>query len=214
MRPQWECERGNFALARSLAGHRDRSKTPPPRTKKRPYTTAGWLLRRADANRDQWRIRGARHRAAGSASLTEELRLIARRPAIGGDQDLIVLALYRALRNAVRSDDPDTRTRRPGWSFFTLRTWRARRTCRTDRACIAFGTLRSGWTGIALRTLAAAGQTGKQCNCQSQMRHAHRHSLPRKRRPTIAAYKIKLDPLAQARTHRLRAYWRRRSPLF
>ena len=80
------------------------------------------LLRRADANGHQRRIRGTRYRAAGRASFTEKLRLIARRSAIGRDQDFIVLALYRASRNAVRTDHPDARAGRTRWTFFALWT--------------------------------------------------------------------------------------------
>jgi len=115
------------------------------------------LLWRADANRNQRRIRSTWHRATGRASFAEELRLIARRAAVSGDQDFIVLALHRAPRNAVRSDHPDARTGRTGRPFITLRTWRTGRTRRTDRTCIALGTLRSGRAWIALRTLAAGG---------------------------------------------------------
>src|SRR5690349_4780118 len=75
---------------------------------------------------------------------------------------------------------PDARTGRTWRPFFTLRTWRAGRSCRTDRTRIALGTLRSRWTCIALRTLAASGQAGeRQCRrqCRHQVRHAHRHVL-------------------------------------
>jgi len=115
------------------------------------------LLWRGDTNRDQRRIRSTWHRAAGSAAFAEELRLIARRATVSGDEDFIVLALHRAPRHAVRSDHPDARA---GWTwrpFFTLRAWRTRRPCRTDRARIALGTLGSRWPLIALRTLAAGG---------------------------------------------------------
>lgn len=149
------------------------------------------LLRRADANRDQRRIRSAWHRAAGRASLAEKLCLIARRAAVSGDQDFIVLALHRTPRNAVRSDHPDTWAGRTWRAFFTLRAWRAGRPRRTGRTCIALGALRSGWALFALRTLAAASQAGeqrqRQRHCQRQgrrhLRHAHRHILPEKAAP-------------------------------
>jgi hypothetical protein len=63
------------------------------------------------------------HRAAGSAAFAEELRLIARRAAVSGDQDFIVLALHRAPWNAVRSDHSDARAGRTWRPFFTLRAW-------------------------------------------------------------------------------------------
>jgi hypothetical protein len=116
------------------------------------------LLRRADANRDQRRIRSTWHRAAGSASIAEKLCLIARRAAVSGDQNFIVLALHRTPRNAVRSDHSDAWAGRTWRPFFTLRPWRAGRPSRTDRTGIALGALRPGWTLIALRTLATGGR--------------------------------------------------------
>ena len=118
IRPQWECERGNFAPCRSI--YRKNRSTPSKRR-------AARLLRRANANRDQWRIRRTWHRTAGSASFAEELRLIARCPAVSGDQDFIVLAFHRAPRNAVRSYHSDAWAGRTWRPFFTLQTWRTRR---------------------------------------------------------------------------------------
>lgn len=155
------------------------------------------LLRRADANRDQRCIRGAGHRPARRTSFTEELRLIARRAAIGGNQDLVVLTLYRAPGNAVRPDNSDTRTGRTGWAFFALWPGRTRRTGRADRTGIALGTGWSGWAGIALRTFATAGQADEQCHCERQMRNAHGHILQKDGRrnaiPQITIEKIKLE---------------------
>src|SRR5215469_5872107 len=94
---------------------------------------------RGSANRDQRRIRTAWHWTAGSASFAEELRLIARRAAIGGDQDFVVLALHRAPRNAIRSDHSDARTGRTFRTFFTLRPRRTGRPRWTDRTGIALG---------------------------------------------------------------------------
>src|SRR5262249_49444690 len=71
----------------------------------------GRLRWRAHANSDERRVGSTRDRAAGSASLTQELRLIARGPAIGGKQDFIVLALHRA---AATQSDRMTRTLGPG----------------------------------------------------------------------------------------------------
>src|SRR5262249_44721641 len=79
----------------------------------------GRLRWRAHANSDERRVGSTRDRAAGSASLTQELRLIARGPAIGGKQDFIVLALHRAARNAIRSDDTDAWARRTRPAFLT-----------------------------------------------------------------------------------------------
>src|SRR5262249_20686148 len=84
-------------------------------------------------------LEAPRDRAAGSASLTQELRLIARGPAIGGKQDFIVLALHRAARNAIRSDDTDAWARRTRPAFLTLRTRRSGRPGRTDRTRSPFG---------------------------------------------------------------------------
>src|SRR5206468_12928539 len=103
------------------------------------------------------RIRGTRYRAAGRAPFAEELRLIARRPAIGCDQNFVVLALHRASRNAVRTNDPDARARRTRWTFFALWTWGSRRLGRACRTYIAFGTLGSGRTLLALRALTTGG---------------------------------------------------------
>jgi hypothetical protein len=110
--------------------------------------------------------------------------LIARRPAIGGNQDLVVLTLHRTPGDAVRPDDPDARAGRARRPFFALRTRGPRRPRRTDRTSIAFGTLRSRWAWIALRAPAAGGQADEQRHRQCQMRHAHRHNSPRESRPT------------------------------
>src|SRR6516162_5121569 len=82
---------------------------------------------RGSANHDQRRIRTAWHWTAGSASFAEELRLIARGAAIGGDQDFVVLALHRAPRSAIRSDHSDARAGRACRTFFTLPPCRAGR---------------------------------------------------------------------------------------
>jgi len=154
-------------------------------------TAPSRLLRRANTNCNQRRIRSAWNRAAGSASFAEELCLIARRAAVSGDHDFIVLALHRAPRNAVQSDHPDAWAGRIWRPFFTLRAGRTRRPRRTDRTRIALGALRPGWTCIALRALTAGSQADEQHQCQRQgqrhVRHAHGHILPREGRPDAAA---------------------------
>jgi hypothetical protein len=173
-------EYGRNTSARAAISHRTNGQ-------RRGIQGSGPLLWRANANRDQGRIRSIRHRPAGSAAFAQELRLIARRATISGDQDLVVLALDRAPRDTVRSDHPDARTGRTRRPFFTLRPWRTRRSRGTNRTCIAVGTLRSGWALIALRALAASGQASEQRQCQRQcgrqVRHAHRQFLPEKAAP-------------------------------
>jgi hypothetical protein len=141
------------------------------------------LWRRADANSDQRRVRSALDRATGSASFTEELRLIARGAAISGHQDLIVLTLHRASRNAIRPDDADTRARRTRLAFFTLWTGRSGGTRRTGRAGIAFRALRAGRALLTLRTFAAARHARELNQHHCQMRHAHCHILLGKAAP-------------------------------
>src|SRR5262249_49629556 len=145
----------------------------------------GRLRWRAHANSDERRVGSTRDRAAGSASLTQELRLIARGPAIGGKQDFIVLALHRAARNAIRSDDTDAWARRTRRAFLTLRTRRSGRPGRTDRTSVAFWARRTSRALFALRTLAAAGDAGEQSQRHHQMRHTHCHILPEKCRAPI-----------------------------
>jgi len=144
---------GNFAPWRRFTGKLRRAEQAQG---------SSHLLRRAGANRDQRRIRSTWHRAAGSASFAEKLRLIARSAAIGGDQDFIILALHRAPRNTVRSDHPDAWAGRTWRPFFTLRTWRTRRPRRANRTRIALRALRPGWACIALRALDARSQAGEQ----------------------------------------------------
>src|ERR1700722_2496373 len=106
------------------------------------------LLRRADADRDQRSVSRACLRTAGGPLFAEELGRIACRPAISGDQNLIVLALDRTSRRAVGLDDPGAgagcalRTR---WSG---RTCRAGRSDRARGSGFAFGTLRPRRTRI------------------------------------------------------------------
>jgi len=69
---------GNFAPWRRFTGKLRRAE----QAQGSPH-----LLRRADANCDQRRIQSTWHRAAGSASFAEKLRLIARRAAVSGNQD-------------------------------------------------------------------------------------------------------------------------------
>jgi hypothetical protein len=137
------------------------------------------LLRRADANGHQRRIRGTRYRAAGRAPFAEELRLITRRPAIGGDQDFVVLALHRASRNTVRTDHPDARAGRTRWTFFALWTRGSRRPGRAPPH------LHRLWVPeVRADPDRLAGlyhrRSSEQRHCQRQMRHAHRCILPRK----------------------------------
>jgi len=56
------------------------------------------LLGRSDANRDQRRVLGARNRTTGSGSFAQELRRVAGRTAISGNEDLVVTTLHRAIR--------------------------------------------------------------------------------------------------------------------
>jgi hypothetical protein len=156
------------------------------------------LLRRGDTNGDQGGIRSTRNGAAGGTSFAEELRLIASRSTIGRDQDFIVLALHRASRDTVGPNGPDAWAGRTEWTSFTLRTRRPRGAGRTDRTGIPLGPRRAGRTCIALRALAAGGQTGKQGHCQHQMRSAHCHILrARATAPLLEDQTRQLD----ARTH-------------
>src|ERR1700733_12778 len=101
---------------------------PPLIGAKRP------LLWGAYTNRHQRGVGWARRGTAGSASFTQELRLVSGRPAIGRDQDFVVLALNRASRDAVRLDHPHARARWTLLALRSLRTGRAGWTERTRRA--------------------------------------------------------------------------------
>ena len=164
------------------------------------------LLRRADANRDERGIRSACLGTAGSASLTEELRLITSWPAIGGNEDLVVLTLNRAARHAVGFDDPYAWARRTLRSLFTLRTGWTGRSCWSDRTGIALGTLRPSGACIALRTFAATGQSGQQRQCECQTRCTHFQILPRDVAPATRIRRS--NSVAARKDEPAPAYWR------
>ena len=92
------------------------------------YITRCNLLWRRNANRDQRRIGRTCVRAAGRPAFAEHLRRVPGRPAIGRNQNLVILALHRAAGRAVRLHHPDARTGRP------RRTLRARWAGRTGWA--------------------------------------------------------------------------------
>jgi hypothetical protein len=158
------------------------------------------LLRRSNTNGDQGSVRSARNGAARGASFAEELRLIASCSTIGRDQDFIVLALHRASRDTVGPNCPDARAGRTEWTSFTLRTRRPWGSGRTDRTGIPLGPRRAGRTYVALRALAAGGQTGKQGHCQHQMRSTHCHILrERVPAPSLEDQTQQLDARTNAR---------------
>jgi hypothetical protein len=140
------------------------------------------LFRRRDADRDQRGIGRGSCRPARGAFFTQKLRLIAGRTAISGHQNLVVLALHRTTRDAIRFDHSNARARRTGLALRTGRTGRPGRTCWPHRTSISFGTLRTRRTLVALRTFATAGQrTGhgqKQRHRNCQMRCTHFQILP------------------------------------
>ena len=152
------------------------------------------LLRRRDANRDQRRVGRAGRGAAGSASFGQELRRISGRPAIGRDQNFVVLAL-RPCSRSTRSPISTTRTLGLGGPAGPAgpRTGRAGRTDGTSRTGIALGTLRPRRTGIALRAFPAAPtRPASNATASDQMRCTHFQILPKKPDPRRPAKKIKL----------------------
>jgi hypothetical protein len=147
------------------------------------YITQCNLLWRCNANRDQRRVGRTGIRAAGSSTFTEYLRRVSGRPAIGRDQNLVILALHGAAGRAVRLHHPDARTGRP------RRTLRARWAGRTGwagrphRADIALWPLGARGTGVTLRPFATTGQTHndprQQYARECQMRCTHFQVLPK-----------------------------------
>lgn len=142
------------------------------------------LLWRGCADRDQRLIGRASFWAAGRSAFAEELRGVARGPAIGRHQDFVIFALDRAARGAIGFDHPNA----AGGSHRTLRagrTLRARGACRTGRTCGACSTdiaLRPCRTGVALRSLATRRQSAscrQQYGRQCQMPCTHFQVLPK-----------------------------------
>jgi hypothetical protein len=143
----------------------------PPRLNRRANYPR--LLGRGDADRDQRSVGRTGVGTAGRPFFAEELRRVAGRPAIGRDQDFVVLALHRTTREAIRFNDPNGRAWRTLLALRASRTGRTRRARGTNRTLIAFGALRSRRTCIPLRTLAATRQSRQQRHCECQMRCTH-----------------------------------------
>ncbi len=120
--------------------------------------------RRLHANRYQRSVRGIGLDAARGLPFTDERRLIACRPAIGGGEDFVAAAAHRAFAagEAVSAHHPDGRAGRALlalWSRGAGLTGRARR---TDGARFTRGALRSRSSRIAFRPLAAARERHRQ----------------------------------------------------
>src|ERR1700680_1426811 len=118
------------------------------------------LLRRADAYDGQWAILGVNCDAARRAAFSQQCRSVPVGPAIGGDENLVVAALNRAVAvQACRAHHAHARTGRSLLALRPRHTARALRAGWTGRSCrtgIALRTLRSGRALIAFGALAAA----------------------------------------------------------
>jgi hypothetical protein len=132
------------------------------------------LLRCSDTNGDQRPISRPRLDAAGRRALVDQRSRASRRPAKGGDQNLVVATVHRAtaLQAAV------TQHAQAG-TWRSLRPWRSGRstralwTRRARRPGITFGARRSLRSRIAFRSLAAAahGNRERQRKCKTRCTH-------------------------------------------
>jgi len=120
--------------------------------------------RRLHANRDQGSVRGIGLDAARGLPLADEIRLIARRSAIGGGKDFVAAAGHRAFAagEAVGTHHPHGWARRALLALGSGGAGLTGRARRSGGAGLTRGALRSRGSGIAFRPLAAAGERQRQ----------------------------------------------------